>query len=92
MDRYNWVITKDHIGLGGDKGIIGPRSATKTLEQIKKEGDYFQMVTCDGELYYDGYICGDYEGFEPLDDFGMPNAGCTDIRYRNKETNKMEII
>ena len=24
------------------------------------------------------------EGFEPLDQFGTPNAGCTEIRYLEK--------
>ena len=30
-----------------------------------------------------GKIWGDFDGFEPLDDFGEPNAGCTEIRLRD---------
>jgi hypothetical protein len=41
------------------------------------------MYDDDGKLYYAGTIWGDYDGFEPLDDFGMPNAGCTSIEYKN---------
>jgi hypothetical protein len=32
------------------------------------------------ELYYTGYIYGEYDGFEPLDDFGTPNAGAVHIK------------
>ena len=42
------------------------------------------MKDDDGNLYYEGLIFGDYMGFEPLDEFGMPNAGCTIIEYNIK--------
>ncbi len=29
-------------------------------------------------------IYGAYSGFEPLDDFCMPNAGCTGIKYNGE--------
>jgi hypothetical protein len=38
----------------------------------------------DGECYYEGIIYGAYSGFEPLDDFCMPNAGCTGIKYNGE--------
>jgi len=38
----------------------------------------------DGELYYEGTLFGRYGGFEPLDDFGTPNAGCTMIKINGK--------
>jgi hypothetical protein len=40
------------------------------------------MFDDDNILYYEGRILGNYRGFEPLDDYGMPNAGCTKIKYR----------
>jgi len=42
----------------------------------------FRMYDDDGEHYYSGTLImdGEAEGFEPLDDFGMPGAGCTEIR------------
>jgi|TARA_R100001530_G_scaffold110783_3_gene78010 hypothetical protein len=43
------------------------------------------MFDDDGVLYYAGLIWGDYDGFEPLDDFGMPNAGCTEIQLRGAD-------
>ena len=78
---YRWIITKDNIaehGIHDDTGVQGPRHADPTLDTNPKD---FQMYDDDGELYYEGTIFGDYEGFEPLDDFGTPNAGCVGIKY-----------
>lgn len=44
----------------------------------------FRMSDADGEIYYVGYIAGEYEGNEPLDDFGLPNAGAIYIQYLDK--------
>jgi hypothetical protein len=91
---YAWIITRDHFAVGdtddNDIGVIGPRGAT--VEQISAlragAGRHFRMYDDDGEHYYDGRIVGvgtgrnlSDEAFGPLDDFGMPNAGCTEIRY-----------
>lgn len=104
MSRYAWAITKDHIAdenarEGSNlnaKGVIGPRGVKLTAEQIENHPnrEYFKMYDDDGELYYEGYFVGadDAEGFEPLEDFGMPNAGCTGIKYRNPKTGKMEWL
>ena len=89
MPRYVWTITKDHLFEPGDKclgrdeaGVTGPRGAAGPIS----EGSAFRMFDDDGSLYYEGVIAGDFTGFEPLDDFGTPNAGCTAIKYlRNGE-------
>jgi len=57
---------------------MGGHDTTFTKEEILK-GVKFQMFDDDMNLYYEGKIIGNYSGFEPLDDFGMPNAGCTSI-------------
>ena len=86
MSKYAWTITKDS---DNDEavGTIGPNDATP--EQVTSlnegNGETFKMFDDDGELYYTGKIIGDYDGFEPLDDFGTPNAGATEIKYKNKE-------
>lgn len=91
--KYGWVITKDNltkedqkvgIDLPSDKGISGPRNSTYTEAECRK-GAKFRMLDDDGEIYYYGYIVGDYSGFEPLDDFGTPNAGCTEIQYKDAQ-------
>ena len=93
MSKYAWIITEDKI-FGEDVGIKGPRLIDTKLEKLLKarEGTEFKMFDDDGGLYYAGKIVGDFGGFEPLDDFGMPNAGCTSIAYRDKNTGCFEII
>ena len=39
----------------------------------------WKMYDDDNILYYSGVIYGDYTGFEPLDDYGTPYAGCSEI-------------
>lgn len=86
-----WVITEDH-GICNDC-----KNATQEqIEQIKKDGftEHFKMFDDDGELYYSGYgkSLKDVDGFDPLDDFGMPNAGCTEIKYKNEKTGEFETL
>ena len=97
--RYGWLITRDMFAeedaRGGNPhvdevGTCGPSRTTLTREQILEHGIEFQMLEDDGEVYYEGRIAwaADYKGgsgFEPLDDFGRGNAGCTEIRYRDTE-------
>jgi hypothetical protein len=78
---YRWVITKDYISEGEDKGVQGPRDADPNL---KTNRSHFVMKDDDGEVYYEGDIYGEYDGFEPLNDFGMPNAGATSIWYKGE--------
>ena len=74
---YRWIITKDRIGDGENKGVEGPYDADPNVTNNKAT---FSMYDDDGECYYEGYIFGDYDGFEPLEDYGMPNDGCTGIK------------
>lgn len=84
---YGWIITRDHLhekdpeGFTSEKGTAGPRDISdanyKALQAGK--GKTFTMRDDDNILYYTGRIIGEYEGTEPLDDFGTPNAGATSI-------------
>lgn len=92
MSTYAWRIDKDYIpeddcpeGYNPNApGVTGPRDAPANLliDLDAGFGEKFRLYDDDGELYYAGRIVGDYDGFEPLDDFGEPNAGAVDIRYR----------
>ena len=83
-----WTITKDHTATAGSKqgtnnnavGLVGPRKATLTHEQIVNhpEGVRFRMKDDEDEVYYEGVLVGENQ-FAPLDDYGEPNAGCTYI-------------
>ena len=84
MSNYYWKITKDRISSAdekSDKGVCGPYGCD---ENLKTNASRFSMYDDDGECYYEGMIYGDYDGFEPLDDFGMPNAGCTSIKINGE--------
>jgi hypothetical protein len=99
MADYAWVIDTDHLAdHGGEPGtlagnaatITGPRDAPEgLLAQLAAGGGHkFRLKDDDGELYYSGRLAGDREsedGFGPLDDFGLPNAGCTEILYLTGE-------
>lgn len=69
--------------------IIGPSGATPDLiAKCRAEGREFQLYDDDGELYYSGLMWSDKgvgteDDFAPLDDYGQPSAGCTEIRYRD---------
>lgn len=101
MSDYAWIIVNDSTADTAypeatnmnSRGVVGPHNAPDTLvAQLRKgKGRAFRMYDDDGELYYSGRIIGSEE-FEPLDDFGAPNAGCTEIRYRNPTTNKWETL
>jgi hypothetical protein len=92
MSKYAWIINEDTNGTGPEGtnmnavGMLGPRDITPEQEAQLKDGagEEFKMYDDDGIHYYTGRIIGDYSGFEPLDDYGMPNAGAVDIRYGGK--------
>ncbi len=93
---YEWTITKDLLAQPTDRpgtnmnavGVVGPRGAKHTSEEIRKDkrARVFRMLDDDREVYYEGCIVSDEPGseddFGPLDDFGTPNAGAVIIQYR----------
>ncbi|MGV7183786.1 hypothetical protein [Xanthomonas axonopodis] len=83
---YHWLITHDHIDTGSC-GTKGPRGNTRSAQEIRQDpkGVEFKLRDDDGNLSYQGIYVGpdDETLFAPLDDFGMPNAGCTEIAYKN---------
>ena len=79
--KYRWKITRDKIDDGRAVGIEGPRDLDPT---IKANPTPFTLHDDDGILYYHGMIYGEFDGFEPLDDFGMGYAGCTGIKYKGE--------
>jgi len=88
----HWIITKDHISDAhepNEEGTMSPAfpispSRSGRLDHQQEEIERlcpikFRMYDDDGNLYYEGRMSG-YD-FDPLDDFGMPNAGCTYLKY-----------
>jgi hypothetical protein len=95
---YYWQIKHDFVSdeLGTAQGrsylntkdvtaadMMGEAIRQPTADEIKN-ADRFQMLDDDGVLYFSGTICGDdYDGFEPLDDFGAA-FGCTTIKINGR--------
>jgi hypothetical protein len=75
-------------------GITGPSTASDHAVARLREGDGqpFRMLDGDGEIYYYGRFLEEphdpelYEAveFQPLDNFGTPNAGCAEIQYKSE--------
>ena len=90
MAKYAWIVTQDYLAGTIDPGssrvgTIGPRDATPEQVDRLREGrigDAWLTKDDDGEKVYAGRIIGDFEGFEPLDDFAEPDAGATAIFYK----------
>ena len=85
MSNYAWVITTDHLD-NMPANVAGPRDATEDqIAMAREKGTRFKIYDDDGILYYSGRYwepSGDID-FGPLDDYGAPNAGATEIRYRD---------
>ena len=74
---YRWIITKDRFD-GESTGVEGPHGLDRTLMENPAR---FSLYDDDHVCMAEGMIYGDYDGFEPLDDFGTGNWGCTGIKY-----------
>ena len=85
LQKLNDMYGDKVVILGFPANNFGQQEPGTNVEikEFCKEnyGVTFQMFDDDMNLYYEGKIVGDYTGFEPLDDFGIPNAGCTSIWY-----------
>ncbi len=82
MANCVWAVTKDHLVEEAKPVIFGNLSLEEILRHPLVE--HFRMHDDDGNLYYEGvYIALNDEitGFEPLDNYGRPYAGCSRIYY-----------
>ena len=91
MSQAKWRITKDHIGIGEADGVSGPWGCPDDSKDAGFTWTKFRMFDDDGELYYEGVMNEHCEGFEPLDHFGAPNAGCTFMKILTSE-NLWEVL
>lgn len=88
-----WIITEDKTAQAGTKegtnenavGVSGPSNSKFNWDIARKNFPVheFRMADDDGEIYYHGKAT--RVSFEPLDDFGEPNAGCTSIQFKQED-------
>lgn len=89
-----WAITRDFLaekelkqapkGTNDNaQGVRGPRGVALSVAEIvaHPEAQTFRMLDDDRNVYYQGAFVGS-DMFEPLDNFGAPNAGCTIIEFK----------
>ena len=82
---YRWKIDKDYLEERIESvpyhGAVGVEGPSDLDESLVSNPQGFTMYDDDDEAYYHGWLYGDYAGFEPVDDFGMPNAGAVHIKF-----------
>ena len=85
-----WEITKNIIDGFEDDEIVHPVS--RNFKRDVKLPFKFRMLDDDGEIYFEGLSDDNRteDLFAPLDDFGMPSYGCTEIQYWNDKTKNWE--
>ena len=80
-----WIIDVDHMADKEAKapsnanavGMAGPSTYKGDGSELHNK---FRMLTDDRDLIYEGR-CSSKDSFQPLDNFGEPNAGCTIIQF-----------
>ena len=80
--KTQWTITFDHLENHAVE-VVGPHGAILNSEEIKNHRDaiQFRLYDDDGVLYYSGSMVlgDDCRDLAPLDDYGQPNAGATEM-------------
>ncbi len=82
---YRWKIDKDYLddpdASHPDVSAVGTEGPHDLNDGIDANPQGFTMYDDDDIAYYHGWLYGDYDGFEPLGDFGTPNAGAVHIKF-----------
>lgn len=96
---YAWTITEDRINtdevVPSRVGTLGPGDAHDALcVAVQRSGRHrvrFRMYDDEGIYYYGGFLTYDPElteylepSWQPVEDFGMPDAGCVRISYPDR--------
>lgn len=85
-----WIIKQDTLAEegakpGANENAVGIKSVDFNDQADVSDWTQFRLLDDDGEVYYVGVIdtvyCSEAKAFSPLDDFGTPNAGCTEMQY-----------
>ena len=84
MSKYTWIVTRDAIlGDSSDAvGKIGPKGHKdrERFDKVILHGAHFRLLNEAKQTQFTGYILGEFQGREPLTDYGYDN-GCSMIEY-----------
>lgn len=87
--NYGWIITRDNVCEGKDVGVMGPSAMSDAVVTALTAGKgvAWRAYDGDGEWLYSGRYIDSPNGneFAPLDNFAGPNAGATELRYRQAD-------
>jgi hypothetical protein len=88
---WHWKITHDYLSEqypehGNAAGVEGPRGCDVNMPMPYR----FRLLDDDGVLCLEG-VASRVE-FDPLDDYGMPAFGCTEIQFFNPSNNEWEVL
>ncbi len=75
---YRWIITDCKID-NEINGVAGPRRYDETITNNCSKFELYEGRV----LVASGFIYGDYQGFEPLDDYGF-SLGCCSIKINGE--------
>lgn len=80
--KYRWMIDKDYLNkdLTYGESAVGIEGPSDLDPGVKDNPQGFTLYDDDDVAYYHGWIYGDYEGFEPVYDFGLGYAGAPHIK------------
>jgi len=82
---YRWKIDKDYLDGDGENSAVGTEGPRDLDPTIKSNPQGFTLYDDDDNAYYHGWLYGDYEGFEPVYDFGLGYAGAPHIKFDGDE-------
>ena len=85
MSKYWWRIDEDFLDGDNENSEVGTEGPYDGDFQNFDNEQGFTLYDDDDNPYYHGYMYGDWYGFEPVDDFGMPNAGAVHIKLDGDE-------
>jgi hypothetical protein len=94
FSKYTWQLTRDlyqekseALGFKCEKsceGVCGPRNCDVSLIKNNVNPAPFALYDDDDNCMAEGMLYGEYDGLEPLDDYGSPNWGCTYIKVKGE--------
>lgn len=81
MPVYYWEITEDHIHQPEEETAVGVSGGEDDYRGVNRAR--FELYDDDDILYFVGYIYGEYDGFEPKDDYGI-DFGVTGVKIEGE--------